>query len=70
MFENKRPHERKAYVNKQGKICVDKVKTKGNCNNRGSQSRFEVTAIKIVKNVEKCICFCDFYNFYCSNLKS
>ena len=32
MFENKRPHERKAYVNKQGKICVDKVKTKGNCN--------------------------------------
>ena len=32
MFKNKRPHERKAYVSKQEKIYVDKVKTKGNCN--------------------------------------
>ena len=32
MFKNKRPHKRKAYVNKQEKIYVDKVKTKRNCN--------------------------------------
>ena len=32
MFKNKCPHKRKAYVNKQGKIYVDKVKTKRNCN--------------------------------------
>ena len=41
MFENKRPHKRKAYVNKQGKMYVDKVKTKRNRNRlRDSKSSF------------------------------
>ena len=32
MFKNKCPHKRKAYVNKQGKMYVERVKTKRNCN--------------------------------------